>query len=199
MPQGTREPPDDGLAQDAEQPSARRMPPGPMARLAASESETRLTARGAVVAMFWLFLIGQMAAGWLHLGVLTGLCFVVGCGMAARYTRRDGLLTAVASPAMIFLIALVITEVLTTHAGSAGRAVASIAEGIFLTLAGVAPWLFAGVILGLAIAMIRGLPQCLHDLAAELRGGKPASPPANGAAKPDDRRIRPSGQGGARG
>jgi len=148
--------------------------------------------------MFWLFLLGMMAAGWLHLGVLTGLCFVVGCGLAARYTRHDGLLTAVATPALIFMVALVIAETLTTHAATAGRAVASIAEGIFLTLAGVAPWLFAGVVLGLAIAMARGLPQCLRDLAAELRGDSPGAAPASGTAKPGDRRIRPSGQGGAR-
>lgn len=198
MPQGTREPPDSGLPQEAEQASVGRATPGPMARLTVPESETRLTARGAVVAMFWLFLVGLMAAGWLHLGVLTGLCFVVGCGLAARYTRRDGLLTAVASPAMIFLIALVIAEVLTTHTASAGRTVASIAEGIFLTLAGVAPWLFAGVILGLAVAMSRGLRQCLRDLAAELRGDKPDSTPDTGALKPGDRRIRPSGHGGTR-
>jgi hypothetical protein len=198
VPQGTREPPDDGLPPDAEQPPVRSTPPGPIARLAVPEAETRLTGRGAVVAMFWLFLIGLMAGDWLHLGVLAGLSFVAGCGMAARYTRRDGLLTAVASPAMIFLIALVIAEALTTHAATAGRAMTSIAEGIFLTLAGVAPWLFAGVILGLAIAMVRGLPRCVHDLAAELRGDKPGSAPATGAAKAGNRGVRPSGQGGAR-
>jgi hypothetical protein len=44
------------------------------------------------------------------------------------------------------------------------------AEGIVLTLAAVAPWLFSGVIIGLVIALLRGLPQCVRDLSAELRG-----------------------------
>jgi hypothetical protein len=122
--------------------------------------------------MFWLYFIGTLAAGWLHLGVLTGLSFVAGCALAARYTRRDELLAVAASPPLIFLIALIITEALTTHGPTARRALESIAEGTFLTLAGVAPWLFGGVVVGLAIAMARGLPQCLRDLAAELRGAQ---------------------------
>ncbi len=188
-----------GLPQGAERPPARRLPPGPMARLTSPGSTTRLTARGAVVAMFWLFLIGTLAAAWLHLGVLTGLSFVAGGGLAARYTRRDGLLAVVASPPLIFMIALIITEALTTHAAGMRRSVESIGEGIILTLAGVAPWLFAGVILGLAIAMARGLRQCLRDLAADLRGNAPDSARTATEAQPGDGRFRPSGQGGTRG
>ena len=89
--------------------------------------------------------------------------------LAARYTRRDGLLTAVATPPLIFMIALV---------GQRGTYLACrnlrpypdvVAEGTFLTLAAIAPWLFCGVILGLVIALFRGLPECVRDLRAELR------------------------------
>lgn len=200
LPQDAEQPPpqSEQPPPQAEQPPPRREPAESEARLSQPGSTTRLTPRGAVVAMFWLFFLGTLAAGWLHLGVLTGLSFVAGCGLAARYTRRDGLLAVVASPPLIFIIALVITETLTTHATGIRRSVESVAEGTFLTLAGVAPWLFAGVILGLAIAITRGLPQCLRDLAADLRGDPPGSARTAPTTRPGDGRFRPSGQGGTR-
>ena len=120
--------------------------------------------------MFWLFFLGMLVADWAHLAVLTGVSFVAGCTLAAWSTKRDGLLAVVASPPLIFLIALVITEGLTTHAAGARRTIESAGEGTILTLAGVAPWLLGGVIVGLIVATARGLPQCVRDLAAELRG-----------------------------
>jgi hypothetical protein len=131
---------------------------------------TRMTARGAVVAMFLLFLVGTLAAGWLHLEVLAGLSFVAGCAMAAYYSRRDGLLTAVVTPPLVFMAALVIAELLTSHEDTVRHSLTAAAEGILLTLAAVAPWLFSGVVIGLVIALMRGLPQCVRDLSAELRG-----------------------------
>jgi hypothetical protein len=130
----------------------------------------RMTSRGAILAMFSLFFPGTLTAGWLHLATLTGLSFVAGCALTARYTRRDGLLTVVVTPPVIFMISLVVTEVLTSHADTARHALTSAAEGTILTLAAVAPWLFAGVLIGLAIAMFRGLPHCIQDLRDELRG-----------------------------
>jgi hypothetical protein len=129
-----------------------------------------MTARGAVLAMFALFFLGTLAASWLHLGVLTGLSFVAGAALAARYTRRDGLLAVVATPPLIFLIALVGIEVLTSHADTTKHTLTSAVEGTILTLAAVAPWLFSGVVAGLIIALFRGLPQCVSDLRTELRG-----------------------------
>jgi hypothetical protein len=131
---------------------------------------TRMTARGAVVAMFLLFLVGTLAAGWLHLEVLAGLSFVAGCAMAAYYSRRDALLTAVVTPPLVFMAALVIAELLTSHEDTVRHSLTAAAEGIILTLAAVAPWLFSGVVIGLVIALMRGLPQCVRDLSAELRG-----------------------------
>ena len=131
---------------------------------------TRMTARGAVVAMFLLFLVGTLAAGWLHLEVLAGLSFVAGCALAAYYSRRDALLTAVVTPPLVFMAALVIAELLTSHEDTVRHSLTAAAEGIVLTLAAVAPWLFSGVVIGLVIALMRGLPQCVRDLSAELRG-----------------------------
>lgn len=131
---------------------------------------TRMTARGAIVAMFLLFFLGTQAAGWLHLELLTGLSFVVGCALAACYTRRDALLAVVVTPPLVFMVSLVIAELLTSHADTVRHSLTSAAEGTILTLAGVAPWLFSGVVIGLIIALPRGLPQCVRDMGAELRG-----------------------------
>jgi hypothetical protein len=152
-----------------------------------------MTARGAVLAMFSLFFLGTLVAGWMHLGVLTGFSFVAGAVLAARYTRRDGLLAVVVTPPLIFVIALTVTEVLTSHADTVKHSLISAAEGTILTLAATAPWLFVGVIAGLAVAMFRGLPQCVRDLRAELRGdvGLPRLP-ARGT--PAQRNSRGAGE-----
>ena len=139
-----------------------------------------MTARGAVVAMFSLFFLGMVAADWLHLGSLTGLSFVAGCALAARYTKRDGLLTAVVTPPLIFMIALIITETMSSHAGTLRRTLTSAGEGIVLTLASVAPWLFAGVIVGVVVAIRSGLPECVRELRADLRRGGEPEPQAPG-------------------
>jgi len=151
---------------------------------------TRITARGAIVVMFLVFFAGTMAAGWVHADLLAGLAFVAGCGLAAWYTQRDALLTVVVSPPLVFMAALVITEMLTSHGDTPRHTLTSAAEGTILTLAEVAPWLFAGVILSLIIAMARGLPQCVRDLRAELHG----DPAPRGPAAPE-----PSAPAGRRG
>jgi hypothetical protein len=158
--------------------------PGPGRADPGDKPAARMTALGAVLAMFSLFFLGTLVAGWMHLGVLTGLSFVAGAVLAARYTRRDGLLAVVVTPPLIFVIALIVTEVLTSHTDTVKHSLTSAAEGTILTLAAIAPWLFAGVIAGLAIAMFRGLPQCVRDLRAELRGDVrlPKSPAPQGTS-----------------
>jgi hypothetical protein len=149
-----------------------------------------MTARGAVVAMFSLFFLGMLAADWLHLGSLTGLSFVAGCALAARYTKRDGLLTAVLTPPLIFMIALVVTETISSHADTLRRTLTSAGEGIVLTLAAVAPWLFAGMIVGVVVAIRNGLPQCVRELRADLRRGdeqEPQAPASVGSPAPGRR------------
>jgi hypothetical protein len=169
------------VARPGFQPAAAPGRPGQQARPGRPESGAapaprgggaglRMTTRGGVVAMFTLFFVGTLAAGWLHLGLLTGVSFVAGCALAARYTQSDGLLTVVITPPLIFMVGLVCAEAFTSHADSVRHTVTSTAEGTFLTLAAVAPWLFGGVILGIIVAMFRGLPQCVRELRAELRG-----------------------------
>jgi hypothetical protein len=145
-----------------------------------------MTARGAVLAMLSLFFPGTLTAGWLHFASLTGISFVAGCVLAARYTRREGMLTAVVAPPLVFFVALVSSELLTSHENTIGHTLTSAVEGTVLTLAAVAPWLFAGVLIGLVIAMFNGLPQCVRDLRTELRGdaglrGPAVSGPHDGA------------------
>jgi hypothetical protein len=165
-----------------------------------SRPAARMTARGAVLAMFLLFFLGTLTAGWLHLGVLTGLSFLAGAALAARYTRRDGLLAVVVTPPLLFFIALVGVEVLTSHAGTVKHSLTSAAEGTILTLAAVAPWLFAGIIAGLAIALFRGLPQCVRDLRTELRGDVglrgPSAPTGPAAQRGAAAQRDPRGTGG---
>jgi hypothetical protein len=95
---------------------------------------------------------------------------VAGCALAARYTRREGLLTVVVASPLVFLIALIISELLTSQGDTVRHSLTSATEGTVLTLAAVAPWLFSGVIIGFVIAMFSGLPQGVRDFRAELRG-----------------------------
>jgi hypothetical protein len=127
----------------------------------------RLTERGAVLTMAGCFLIGLLAAAWLGWSVLAGLAFVVGCVLAAWYAAPPGLLTVVVSPPLLLLGALVLVNALT----GSGGVLFSVVFGSVVMLAGLAPWLAAGMILTVIIALVRGLPRCIRDLYRELRSG----------------------------
>lgn len=131
---------------------------------------SRLTGRGSLLAMAALFFAGNLFAIWLHLGLLAGLSFAAGCVLAASYSQRRALLLVVTAPPVLFLIALLGAEMLTSPGSTFTASAQAVAEGILLTLAAAAPWLFGGVGVALIIAIFRGLPQCLHDLSADLRG-----------------------------
>jgi len=125
----------------------------------------QLTGRGAVLVMLAVFVLGLLGASWLHWPVLAGAAFLAGSAAAARYTRPADLLTAAVTPPLLFCVALVGVK-----AGTAtGNAALSIAEGTALTLAGAAPWLFAGTALSLIIAWSRGLTRCVRELRQDLR------------------------------
>lgn len=130
----------------------------------------RMTSRGAIAAMFGLFFLSAIVADLLHLGFLVGLSFLAGCVLAARFARRSALLAVVVSPPLIFLIAVVCAESVSSSAATSHAGLLSAAEGTILTLAAAAPWLFGGEALGLILALFRGLPQCVRDLRAGLRG-----------------------------
>ena len=155
-------------------------PPGPQGRwladwLAGLRAPEPMSGRRALLAMFALFFVGAAVAGWLQLGFLTGFSFAAGCVLAARFARRSALLAVLVSPPLIFLIAVVCAETVSSSGASSGHAgLLSAAEGTILTLAAAAPWLFGGEALALIVAMFRGLPQCISDLGAGLRGEDPA-------------------------
>ena len=146
--------------------------------------------------MLLVFFIGVLAASWLHWGLLAGLSFLAGSAAAAWYTKQRDLLTVAVSPPLLFFLVVIAVKVLTATGNTALAAL----EGTALTLANVAPWLFAGVVLSLIIAWFRGLPRCVADLRRELRpelarrrpadAGDPGGTAAVGGYQPAARRYR---------
>jgi hypothetical protein len=141
--------------------------------------------------MLLLFLFSLLVANWLQWGVLAGASFVVGSVAAAWYTRPRDLLAVAVSPPLLFFCALVCVKALTAQ----GTMVISTVEGTALTLANVAPWLFAGVILYLIVAWARGLPQCVTELRLGLRPDLPRTPAGRPAATVGRGRYRPGPRG----
>jgi hypothetical protein len=129
-----------------------------------------VTVRGAMVAMFGVFLLCSLVAGWLNFGVLTGLGYVASCLLAPFLVRRHAQLHVVVAPPAIFMAVVVVTQVLTAQGTSRHGRILSVLEGTVLTLAAVAPWLFAGTLLGVWASARRGLRQCTRELLAEFRG-----------------------------
>ena len=115
--------------------------------------------------MAGIFLICLLAASLLGWAVLGGLGFVLGCVLAARYTRTADLLTIVVCPPALYLVVVIFVTLVT---GSGGFFLATVV-GSVVTLAGAAPWLAIGMALTVAIAWARGLPRCIQDLRRELR------------------------------
>ena len=135
----------------------------------AGRGRIALTGRGAIAGLLLLFLVSLLVASWLRWGVLAGASFVIGSVAAAWYTRPRDLLTVAVSPPLLFFCALICVKAVTAQ----GAAVISTVEGTALTLANVAPWLFAGVVLYLIVAWARGLPRCVADLRHDLRPDLP--------------------------
>ncbi len=140
-------------------------------------------ARAAAVAMFAIFLVTDLAAGWLHVVALTGFGFAAGSAAAAGRTRRQDLLLVATTPPLIFLAAVTTGQLIILHTGHVAASAGLVLAGIFLTLAAAAPWLFGGLAGALLIATVRGLPQCIRDLQAGLAGRvRPDEYQADGAA-----------------
>jgi Domain of unknown function (DUF6542) len=164
---------DDDAGADWARPDPAPQPQG------AGRPGPRLTARGAIAGMLVAFFLGLLLASWLHWGVLAGGSFLAGSVAAARYTKRADLLTVAVTPPLLFLCAVVAVRALT----ATGNTLLATAEGAVLTLASMAPWLFAGVILALIVAWRRGLRQCVADLRYELSPGRPARGPGQPARR----------------
>ena len=134
----------------------------------------KLTGRGAVLVMLVVFALGLLGASWVRSPVLAGVSFIVGSVAAAVYVTQRDLLMVTITPPLLFCIVLIGVK-----AGTAtGNLALSVAEGAAITLAGVAPWLFAGTALSLIIAWPRGLRGCFRELRhgmqpADRRPGTP--------------------------
>jgi hypothetical protein len=159
----------------------------------ADRGRLALTGRGAIAGMLLLFLVSLLLASWLGWGVLAGASFVIGSVAAAWYTRPRDLLAVAVSPPLLFFCALVCVKALTAQ----GAVIISTVEGTALTLANVAPWLFAGVILYLIVAWARGLTRCVTELRLGLRpdlprtrAGRPATTASRGGYRPGPRGWR---------
>ncbi len=167
--------------------------PGTERADAANRGRIALTGRGAIAGMLLLFLVCLLLASWLQWGVLAGASFVIGSAAAAWYTRPRDLLTIAVSPPLLFFCSLVCVKAFTAQ----GSVIISTVEGTALTLANVAPWLFAGVILYLIVAWARGLPRCVtelrHGLRPDLprpRAESPATRVSHGGYRPGPRGSR---------
>jgi len=151
-----------------------------------------------VLGMAVVFTVGLLAASWLGVIMLAGIFFVLGCALAAWYTRPADLLTVVLAPPLLFSGALIVVEALTAP----GSLLLSVAAGTVVVLASLALWLAAGLVVTVAIAWSRGLLQCIRDLRRDLRADRaqagpprrsglptPNGPPRN----PPQRPARPAG------
>jgi hypothetical protein len=173
-----------GESADRAEPAAGKPAAPDRPGAAAGRQRAKLTGRGAILVMFALFFAGLLVSTWLGLGVLAGASFLGGTVIAAWYTKQRDLLTVAVSPPLLFFVALVCVKAAT----ASGSTVLSTVEGTALTLANVAPWLFAGMVLTLIIAWRRGLRCCVADLRRDLRpdlaNRRPATPAGQGGYRP---------------
>ena len=131
----------------------------------ATPPAARLTGRGAVLGMAVVFTVGLLVASWLDVTVLAGILFVLGCALAAWFTRPADLLIVVLTPPILFSGALIFAEAVT----ASGSLFLSVAAGSVVTLASLAFWLAAGLVVTVAIALPRGLLKCVGELLRDLR------------------------------
>jgi len=146
--------------------------PAPAASLPAQQTasaHSHMTARGAMVAMFGLFLAADLAANWTGHEVPAGISFLAACILGPYLVRKHGLLQVVTAPPAIFFIALVITQIATAQGTGKHGKILSVLEGTALILAALAPWLLTGAALGILAAIPRGLAQCTRELKQEIR------------------------------
>lgn len=143
-------------------------------RLQATPFRSGFGARGTLAGLFACCFAGCLLAAWLHLIVLAGLGFCAGCAAAAWYCLPAALLRMVIAVPTVFVLAEVLAQFATLPDGGRRGLALPVAGGTLLTLAAVAPWLFAGTAGAVAIALFRGLPRCVSDLRAGLRGRAPA-------------------------
>ncbi|HEY0719192.1 MAG TPA: DUF6542 domain-containing protein [Streptosporangiaceae bacterium] len=124
----------------------------------------RLTGRGAILCLFLLSFVGIALSGWLSTELVADVLFLTGCGAMAWYTKPSDLLPVTVSPPLAFFFACLLAKLISSSGGT------SAAEGVLVTLATSAPWLFAGTALTIVIALRRGLLENIRELRRGLRG-----------------------------
>jgi len=147
----------------------RRAAPPPSARRTDGARGT-VTGRGGVVILFALSFVGVLAAQWMQFSSAAGLGFLAGCVLAALTTRRADLLTLVVCPPLVFLLATLTAQLLTSLGKDALLRVVLV--GLFTTLSAVAPWLFLGTALTVVITIPRGLLVTARELRDRLAGSR---------------------------
>jgi hypothetical protein len=120
----------------------------------------KLTGRGAVVALFAACLLGLLIAAWTGWTAAADVIFIMSGGLVAYYTKASGLRVVVVCPPLVFLAGSVCAQLI------AAPDTFSAAEGIWVTLATSAPWLFTGTALVAIIAFGRGYRPNLPGLAS---------------------------------
>jgi hypothetical protein len=129
-----------------------------------------------MIGVFTLGLLAEAVSGW---ALLAGLAFVLGSAAAARYIKPADLLTVAVTPPLVFFGVLLCLKAVS----ATGNVLVSIVEGSALSLAAIAPWLFAGMAVNLIIGWARGLPRCVGDL---RRGLNSAAAMAREESQPAD-------------
>jgi hypothetical protein len=124
----------------------------------------RLTGRGGLLLVFAACFLGLLAADWASWEELADAVFFMASSLTAYYVRPGGLLPVAVSPPLLFFGAILLENTVT----ASGTLDAF--EGMLVTLADAAWWLFAGTALTLVIAVIRGLRREVAILVLELRG-----------------------------
>jgi hypothetical protein len=127
-----------------------------------------------------VFTLGLLMASWLGAIVLAGILFVLGCALAAWFTRPPDLLIVVLTPPILFSGALIFVQAVT----ASGSVFLSVAAGSVVVVASLAPWLAVGLIGTVAIALPRGLVGCIGDLIRDLRADAARRKRARAARQP---------------
>jgi hypothetical protein len=135
----------------------------------ADRAQIKLTARGAIVLLFVIALLGQT--------FLPGPAFVAGCLAVVLLVQPRDLLPLVVTPPLVFFAATLLAEAVRSL--GAGSLLRTLGLGLFTALSGEAPWLFGGSALVLAVAWFRGLPDNVRELRGESGGAIRASQPAH--------------------
>jgi len=141
--------------------------------------------------LFAWCLASCLLAAWLHLPVVAGVGFCTGCALAAWYCRPAALLRMVIAVPAVFAAAETLAQLAIVQGGHR-RLALPVAGGTLLTLAAIAPWLFAGTAGAVTIALFRGLPRCVRDLRAELRGQAPEQRAPRAQPAPRAQRAPPA-------